>query len=308
MENFGFFCKSYSDDFERLSVLVNSFIKYNSDKLFLYISVPEGDLNLAKKWNSDYIIVVSDESYADKYLVTEGFNGLTPGYVNQELCKLLFFKSRALQNYFCLDSDSYFISDFYLDDFMFNKTTPFTVLVQDKDMCIDPFYYKKFWLGRQQSIQRIFDFVELADKRLRTCHGHQIMSSLVLKDMEERLVLAKQIEWVDLIKLSPHEFTWYNAWFQKCGILDEKAIEPIFKTIHTYKEYVILQISNIKLNDIKRSYKGIVLNSKWKPRTPLYYKMPQRFILFRLILWIRFYIYNELRDDTRNIFNKILKL
>ena len=67
MKNFIMFCKTYSGDLNRVSLMLESFNKYNVDGLSLYLSVPEHDAEMFKKFESKTVHVVTDESYAGKY-------------------------------------------------------------------------------------------------------------------------------------------------------------------------------------------------------------------------------------------------
>ena len=81
----------------------------------------------------------------------------------------------------------------------------------------------------------------------------------------------------DLLRISPYEFTWYNAWFQKCGLVKEVAVEPFFKTFHLRIEYTYSRLRQLSLEDYAKSYVGIILNSNWKRPTQRY-KAPEIFM------------------------------
>jgi hypothetical protein len=308
---FVFYCKSYENDFSRLETLVQTFEKYNCDNIKLFISIPEGDFPYFKIILSNNIILISDESFASEYLTEDDYLDKTSGYLNQEICKLVFYKSNFSENYFCLDSDSQFIRPFYYNDFMFNDYTPYTVLVQDKDLSIDKDYHNKFWVPRLVSIKNIYNCVGLNDNRYRTCHGHQTFNSKVLYSLEIDFMIPKGFSFLDLIKLEPYEFTWYNAWFQKCKIVDEVSTEPIFKTLHTRRDYLFSKLQLLKLSDFSYAYVGIVLNSKWKPKTPLKYNDPNfLYYLVNYLLTLRIWFFNDFRFNLSIYFiqplNKIL--
>ena len=71
-------------------------------------------------------------------------------------------------------------------------------------------------------------------------------------------------EYADLIAIAPYEFTWYNAWFQKCGLVREVAVEPFFKTFHMRIEYVFSRLRRLELKDYAYSYVGVILNGNWQ--------------------------------------------
>ena len=275
------YCKTYSGDFDRFSNLVDSFHKYNEDNILLYVSAPEKELHLFKKFSCSSIEVISDESFAKSDLASEGHKGINVGYINQEICKLTFYKTRTTKNYLCLDSDSYFIRNFYVSDFMHDDDTPYTVLVMDKDLSIERHYRDVHWVGRQAAIKKIYEYVGLNDRRLRACHNAQVFNVKVLESLAHDFMKSKNLNYIDLLKIAPYEFSWYNVWFQKTGIVKEFAVEPFFKMLHMRQEYEFSRLRLLREEDFAQSYVGLVLNSKWRPRTPLKYENPDGWF-FRL--------------------------
>lgn len=262
MKNFVMFCKTYSGDIKRFELMLSSFNQHNIDNIDLVVSVPETELDLFKNFESDTVSVISDESYAGEHFTTEKLHGLSVGYCNQEICKLAFWESKIAKNYLCIDSDLFFIRDFHESDFMADADTPYTILVMDKDLAIEK-HYHDFWLWRQQFIQKIYDAVDLNDRRLRTCHGMQVMNATVLESLKKDFMNKHKYDYADLIAIAPYEFTWYNAWFQKCGLVKEMAVEPFFKTFHMRIEYTMARLRGLTVDDYAYDYVGIILNGNW---------------------------------------------
>lgn len=256
------FCKTYSGDIKRVSLMIESFNQYNVDRLTLILSVPEKEVMLFNHFKSETIDIISDESYAGKYFTDKKLHNLPVGYINQEICKLSFWKSKIAKNYLCLDSDLLFIRDFHEYDFMADKNTPFTILVMDKDLAIEK-HYHRFWLERQRFIANIYAKVGLKDRRYRTCHGMQVLNATVLKSLQNDFMKQHKYSYADLIAIAPFEFTWYNVWFQKCGLVREVAVEPFFKTFHMRIEYTLSRLRKLTPEDYAYSYVGIILNSNW---------------------------------------------
>ena len=251
--------------------MIESFNKYNVDGLSLVLSVPESEFDMFNCFKSNTIEIITDESYAGKYFTTERLHNLPIGYVNQEICKLAFWETKITKNYLCLDSDLLFIRDFHESDFMADKNTPFTILVMDKDLAIEK-HYHNFWLWRQDFIGKIYKQIGLNDRRYRTCHGMQVLNATVLKSLKDDFMKSHKYSYADLIAIAPYEFTWYNAWFQKCGLVREVAVEPFFKTFHMRIEYTLSRLRGLDLKDYAYSYVGIILNGNWKKPATNYEK------------------------------------
>ena len=263
MHNLIFFCKTYSGDFKKIGRLISTYRKYNKDNIPLVISCPSNDIKIFKDFNNTPLItIITDESYAQNYMSSEPILGFTPGYINQEICKLAFWETNITNNYLCIDSDTYFIRNFYLIDFMHDLETPYSVLVMDKDLATQDFD-QVYWDRRQTHIKKIFDIIELKDPRFLTCHGMTVFSRKVLESFQRNFLAPQKWSYLDIIKISPFEFTWYNAWLQKSNAINVYAVEPFFKVFHYRREYIFSILKGLREKDLARSYLGIVMQSNW---------------------------------------------
>ncbi len=265
MHNFILFCKTYRGDQSRFELLLESIKRYNAANIPFYVSVPQEDLEIFSQYAESGVILITDESYMQQYKTKEKHFGLSEGYVNQEICKLAFHEADYCNHYLCLDSDTQFIRPFTVDDFMYDENTPYTVLVMDKDLSIEK-HYQYFWDYRANLIKKIYDEVGLNDRRFRTCHNSQVMSVKVLCSLKNDFMIPKGYTYEMLIAISPYEFTWYNAWFQKCQLVPEYAVEPFFRMFHHRIEYIFSLLKNLSLGDYSRAYVGIILNSNWEQK------------------------------------------
>lgn len=268
--NFVVFCKTYSRDFKRFKLMVSSFNKRNVCHVQMFVSVPQSELGLFASFKSDTVSIISDESYAGGYFVKQSYFNRSIGYLNQQVCKLSFWECGFAENYLCIDSEVMFIRDFTPSDFMFDEHTPYTVLVMDKALNCEKFYTHQC-NERQHLIHKIFDAVGLHDPRFRTCHGNTVLNSKVLRSLKNDFMDAHGYNYEDLLRISPYEFSWYNAWFQKCGLVKEMSVEPFFKTFHLRTEYTYSRLRQLTLEDYARAYVGVILNGNWK-RPALKYK------------------------------------
>ena len=297
--NFCFYLKTFVRDFLRVYNLLESFNKYNVDNINLVISCPRNEVCKFNFPNLKNIVLIADEDFASKDLAKKiewPNTNITIGYVNQEICKLVFYKTGISSNYLCIDSDLIFIRNFYINDFMFDAQTPYTVLVQDKDLSIQRYYKEKFWIGRQKKIEEIYKYLKLEDPRFRTCHGMQVFNTKSLLALEKDFLNIKGLIWLDLIKISPYEFTWYNCWLQKSNLIEIKACEPFFKVFHCREEYIVAQLTGLRTKDYAHSYVGLVLNSGWY--SPKEYKDPPA---------IFYFLFKILSFNYKLFLNKIFK-
>lgn len=255
-------CKSYSGDFEYAQRMVNSFNKFNSDGVALFVLVPESDLGLFESLSGDKVNVMS-EAVLSKYLVDKPVHGMRPGYINQEIIKLAFWELGLAENYFCVDSDAEFIRPFFLKDFMFDDQAPYSVLVQDLELAVEPEYYQQYWESREREIRSIAEVVGLDSRVVLTCHGHTVFSAAVLKSFVAEFLTPRGWTYADALEFSPYEFTWYNMWLQKSGVIPVHPREPWIKVFHNQSQHLEYLMRGISLEDIARGYLGVVVNSNY---------------------------------------------
>lgn len=262
VSTFGMLLKSYGQDFEYARRMIASFHQHNAEKLSLFVVVPESDLELFDEFADDTVIVLSELLLAE-HLVSEPLNGYRPGYINQEIVKLSFWELGYLENYFCVDSEAVFIRDFGFQDFMADSTAPYTVLVEDKELQVEPRYYREHWIGRAEQIQHIADLLDYSSPVLRTCHGHQVFSSTVLESFVRDFLGPRGWTYRDALAEAPYEFSWYNLWLQKTQVIDIHQREPFVKVFHNEDQHIDAITRGVTMEDLARSYLAVVINSSY---------------------------------------------
>jgi len=122
------YCKSYCNDVQRVKILLESVERHNKENIPFYISVPSTDVPLFKNVlgeRSTYILITDEEIL--------GAN-LEQSWMNQQIVKSSFWKLKNCFNYVMIDSDSYFIRDFFVKDFIYDGVIPYTVMHEQKDL------------------------------------------------------------------------------------------------------------------------------------------------------------------------------
>lgn len=272
MDELSLLLKTYKKDLQHARTMIDSFNRHNAEGLKLYVVAPDEEFNNFAQMNSENVSVLG-ESLFEKHLVTESIKELPAGYINQEIVKLSFWELGLSVNYFCADSDLVFIRDFRIDDFMFSQEIPYSVLVEDRELRVEPRYFKEHWQGREVALRDIQRALEIKDPRMLTCHGHQIFSSKVLSSLAVDFMAPRQYSYADLLRIAPYEFSWYNFWLQKSKVIEIAMREPLVKTFHHEGHLMEYAIRGISTSDIARSYIGIVVNSNFSdsyqsPREP----------------------------------------
>ena len=265
-----FLLKSYSQDFESASRMVASFHTFNQDNILLYIVVPDFDLKLFESLAAENVTLIPEIKF-DKHLVSEPVHDLRPGYINQEIVKLAFWELGLTENYFCVDSDAEFIRPFTVSDFMFDSQTPYSVLVQDLELAVEPTYYSQYWQSREKELEHIATLLELDTRVILTCHGHQVFSAKVLESFMSDFLTPRRWDYRDALAQAPYEFTWYNLWLQKTKPHEIHPREPWVKVFHHEGQYLEYVSRGVSVTDLARGYLAVVINSSFArelPHTP----------------------------------------
>jgi hypothetical protein len=108
---FAIFCKSFRDDIERFSQLLDTFEQHNRSKLPLFVSVPRSDCELfVDRVGSGRAQFVTDEEILGREV--------SQSWLSQQLVKLSAFRIDFADAWLLVDSDAYFIRDISLEDFV----------------------------------------------------------------------------------------------------------------------------------------------------------------------------------------------
>ena len=254
------YTKTFSRDLDRLLVSIESVKKFNKDNIPFYISVPSTELSLFNnKVDTEYVHIVADE---DIYSVNE------QSWKTQQIVKSNFWKLGVCENYVMMDSDSYFIKDFHTSDFMYNDTTPYTVMHEQKDLFewtgkfktmlgFDP--YNSFVEDRK----KIMDVFERTGRIYDFGPGPIIWSAKVWKSLEENYMQPNDLTFSQMIEYCPSEFTWYGEYLLVDRPIDIVPIEPMFKFFHFAQQYQMFKQMGYTEDDFKSVYLGIVMQSNW---------------------------------------------
>ena len=262
MKPFGILVKSFRDDLPAAERLTASIERFNVQRLPVWLVVPDEDVDVFAPIVDNFGEVLGESTFA-AHLVTEPVAGIRPGYINQEIIKIAFWELGLAENYLPVDSDAVFLRDFSSDDFMFSEDIPYTVLLEDRELQVDPDYFATHWQGREQALRRIQREIGLNDSRLLTCHGHQVLSRSVLQSLRDDFLGPRGWTYARMLEHGPYEFSWYNFWLQKSKVIPVELREPYFKVVHSQEQHAELAIRGISMSDIARGYLGVIVNSNF---------------------------------------------
>lgn len=268
MELFVIYCKSYRNDLARVQVLAESIERYNVDKIPFYVSCPGSDFDLFKKSLPSSVILIKDEDIVGKVY--------DQNWTTQQIIKSQFWKFIKTKNYLCIDSDSYFIKPFYLNDFIVKDDTPYTVIHQQKNL-----FQWTARFSRELGFDPQISFNDSRDK-IGNLFGRDfkvnydfgpntvIWSSKVWQSLEEGYIQPNNLTFEQLIQYESSEFTWYGEWLLASKAIELYPIEPLFLVFHYPLQLKQFYDMGYTEQDISKCYLGLTMTSNWN--APLKYQ------------------------------------
>ena len=261
MENLVIYCKSYIGDLDRVIELSKSIKTYNRDNIPFYISVPQEDIQTFKNSIPFFTDILDDGD----------IHQFNKGWVGQQFIKSHFYKLKLSRFYVCIDSDSYFIKDFYIKDFLVNPTTPYMVMDENNTMFewTDRYHRDCFPFNPRESYEDDYTKIkEFFGREGKTYHYGPtpcIWDTIVWEELDEEYGIST------LFKIKPNELNWYGEAVLNKG---NKFLpcSPLFKCFHYQPQYEFHKQLGWNEDDFKPQYLGIVLQSNWNGvNTPLKY-------------------------------------
>lgn len=282
MHNIILYCKSYAGDVQRVKKLKGSIEKYNRDNIPFYISCPKKDKQLFEDTlgKENYILILDEDIVTLKHTHLDGWR-------SQQIVKSSLHKLEITKNYVCLDSDAYFITDFYKSDFLAKDDIPYTIIHENKEIS----QYKKLFFNSNFSKgaykETLDSYRSLFGSPYKKMYDYgpnpYIWSCEVWKHFEENYLPSVSTEEIKIKGVTPksidledfmtilelqHNVQMREAIIYGEYLLNTKLFEviptgPLFKVYH-WKEMVEFEQKTGLFNEEKlaESYLGIIYQSK----------------------------------------------
>jgi len=261
-----FFCKSYRGDLKRFKRFSESLIKHNPNNIPFYVSVPKNDLKLflEETPGKEKINWIVDED-----IVNRSPGGslqryhLLDGRLTQQIIKAEFWRMGCCENYVCFDSDCVVTRDVYNEDFLFDGSTPYTVIHQHKAFLEQALRKKKekylaYFYEESRKLKYLFNRsgVDYEFGPIPCIWSRSVWADLY----DKTLSLENKTIWDALIEV-PIEIRWYGEALLKHKSIDLIPIEPLMKVYLYHWQTGEAEKSYMYLNKI---YIGVLYQSNWE--------------------------------------------
>lgn len=277
-------------DLYQYTALVNSIRAYNVDNIPVYTAVKDEDIDIFKEEFADYDITFVKDS--DIYNTPVN----NPWY-KQQLIKMNFWRLGVAEFVVQMDSDSFFIRNFRISDFLVNDTTPYTIMHEHKEL-------KEFFARHNLHNSKRDDngdtkiaqgFGEVSDKIKqvfgtddRTAdydYGHTplIINTKAWKVLEEEYITPNNLSYESLLEFAGNDQQWYGETVLAFDVHPIFPKENLFKVFHYPLNYIEF-FKTDRLSDLRYNYYGICLQSNWcKPGTEEFKRVYDEFFTEYLV-------------------------
>jgi len=267
METIVIYCKSFKRDLERVKIQAESIERFNVDNIPYYVSCPANDYEVFKTALPEFVNLIKDEDIVNKTY--------EQSWHTQQIVKSQFWKYIETANYVCIDSDSYFIRPFHIQDFIAYGDVPYTVMHQQKNLFQWTARYRR-QLGFDPQLSFDESRIKIGNIFNRTLKVNYdfgpsptIWSSKVWQSLDHNYLQPNEITFEKLIEYESSEFTWYGESLLAFKPIEIYPIEPLFMVFHFALQYQQFLQQEYTEQDIASCYMGIIMTSNWN--APLKY-------------------------------------
>ena len=262
-------------DLTQYTYLLNSIRAHNIDNIPVYTCVNDNDIEVFKQKFSNYnVTFLKDSDVYKTYMDNVWFK--------QQIIKMNFWRLGIAEHMVQIDSDSFFIRDFRVSDFLVEEHVPYTLIHENKEL---KEFFARYNLQDCKRQENNICFIEQGfannSKKIRqlfnTSHittdydyGHPpcIWSNKVWQTLFESYMEPNGLTYETLLQIANSEQQWYGETLLATRLFQIYPKENLFKTFHFPSNYQEFKTTD-KLEDLKYNYFGVCLQSNWcSPTAP----------------------------------------
>jgi len=265
-------CKSHRVDVLRVKRLLESLASHNPERLPVVVVVPEADLPLFGEVCAGHrVLLISDEDVVRSHPQAAGRDLLaryraTPGNRAQQVVKADAWRLLGCESWLCMDSDTVFLRDAHLSDFLTPAGHPYTLMHQSREL---------MQLAVNRGHGDMLDHFRVESERVKTLFGRvgpdldfgptpTLWSARVWSDLHERFLAPRGWTLWDAIDAAPAEIRWYGEALLAYRSIPLDAIEPLFRVYHHEWQFFEMRRQGETPQTLARQFLGAVYQSNWE--------------------------------------------
>lgn len=259
---------TFSKDLNRTLRMIESIRKHNKEKIPLYISVPEDEVDLFKKHIPSGFATVFSELDILKKNVKIDLDKIYSirGGLRQQVIKSEFWRLGISDNYLVIDADCIFLRDFYIADFIVQDEIPYSIIHEGKDVLIStdrfgPRKNRQNFLNDRNPIQSA-----LGRSGITYDYGYApfLWNKKVWESFDKNYLSPNNMSFLDAVLKVGSEFTWYGESLMKYQAIPIFPREQLFRHYH-YEHQMWLDLATGYTEQyISKSSLGVVYQSNWQ--------------------------------------------
>jgi hypothetical protein len=258
MDNLVFLFKSHAPHLQYTKQLIETTALHNRDNITVYLSIPKQQKQLFKdSIGTDGYNMIFDEDIIQ--------NNLQQNWFSQQLVKMKFSEMNLCNNYFWVDGDSYFIRDFFIDDFMFDDKTPYTTMHENKDLFQ--------WMATQgEMMDSVLTSYKNDRDKVKSLFGRKgkyydwtcpnLWSVEVFNHMKKNYLEPNNLSFEKLLQYMPGELVWYGEYVLATQPIRLIPCESWFKPFHYMQQMIDCKNQGNTEETLAKNFLGIVMPSK----------------------------------------------
>jgi hypothetical protein len=263
------FCKTYIRDYGRVEKLFETIKKHNKDNIPFYVTAPASDKGLLQE-------VLGKEGWTfipDEEIFTS--DRFRDGWETQMLVKLHAYKKIPADNILILDSDTFFIRDFYEKDFIAYDNIPYTIIHENVQVAEYEAFLKNKQYSKNKYSKAVAAYRDVFGGKSNRVYDYgpnpHLWNRKVLEHLNSNYLDYHGIsmeDFCDSMKaqygIHFRETLTYGEYLLATKVIDIVPSGPLFKCYH-WKEMYDFELMTGQVDEEKHqwNYLGVVIQSNW---------------------------------------------
>lgn len=263
------YCKTYRRDIPKVVNLLESIEKHNKDKIPVYVSCPIADIPLLQKEivGKDVNVFADEKAFFPSKTIE--------GWEHQMLVKLHVFKQVPAHNVLLVDSDVFFIRDFYESDFIAYDNIPYTIIHENIQVAEYEAYLKGGDYSKTGYAKAVKAYRDLFGGRSNRIYDYgpnphlwnrEVLDHFFTNYLDYHGLTMEQFQYglARQYKVHFRETLTYGEYLLATRIIPIVPCGPLFKCYHWKEMYDFeAQVGMVNVDIHKKVYLGVVLQSNW---------------------------------------------
>jgi hypothetical protein len=256
MHEFAVILKGTLPEYSAVERFVESWIRYDSAQVPIYVIVPDSAHQFFAERLSDRAHVI-EQSEVAPFILRSHVDAGPADCVDEKIAMLAVGELHLARHYLWGEPQALMLRQFDSAEFFAAPGVPYAFVSEYVEARVST---DEFTTTRDAQLRDARRILGLPSAPLRTCASMQILSDKPLAEL--RAFWAGQgLTYETALKACPDAMSWYAFWLEREGFAGEVEREPIFKDLRSENALVDFFLKEETLADLSRGYVGVVLDA-----------------------------------------------